>query len=130
MNVAIVSVGSNIEPERNVQAARKLVAELHELAGCSDFERTDPLERPGQPEYLNGAFLVRTELSREALRASLKKIEDGLGRVRRQDKYSARRIDLDIVVWNGLVVDDDYHTRDFVRRACIQLLPALENGES
>ncbi len=128
MNTAIVSVGSNIEPERNVQAARELVEELHELAGCSDFERTEPLERPGQPEYLNGAFLVRTELSHKELRASLKAVEHSLGRVRGPDKYGARPIDLDIVVWNGRVVDDDYHTRDFVRRACVQLLPELENS--
>ncbi len=130
MNTVIVSVGSNIEPERNVQAARELVAELHELVGCSDFERTEPLSRPGQPEFINGAFLVRTNLDRPALRASLKEIEDRLGRVRRSDKFCPRRIDLDIVVWNGRVVDEDYHTRDFVRRACVQLLPALENGES
>jgi 2-amino-4-hydroxy-6-hydroxymethyldihydropteridine diphosphokinase len=128
MNTVVVSVGSNIEPEHNIRAARELVAELHELVGCSDFEQTEPLERPGQPEYLNGAFLVRTELSRKALRANLKAVEDQLGRVRNRDKYSARRIDLDIVVWNGRVVDDDYHTRDFVRRACVQLLPELENS--
>jgi 2-amino-4-hydroxy-6-hydroxymethyldihydropteridine diphosphokinase len=128
MNTAIVSVGSNIEPEYNVKAARELVAQLHELAGCSDFEQTEPLERPGQPEYLNGAFLVRTGMNREALRASLKGIEKRLGRVRGPDRYIARRIDLDIVVWNGRVVDDDYHTRDFVRRACVQLLPELENS--
>lgn len=128
MNTAIVSVGSNIEPERNVQAARELVAELHELVRCSDFERTEPLGRPGQPEYLNGAFLLRTKLSRRALRASLKEIEDRLGRVRRPDKFCPRRIDLDIVVWNGRVVDEDYYTRDFVRRACLQLLPAMESS--
>ena len=128
MNTAVVSVGSNIKPERNVQAARELVAAEHELLGCSDFVRTAPIGRPGQPDFLNGAFLVRTPLSRSRFRVSLKAIENRLGRRRSHDKFAARRIDLDIVVWNGQVVDPDYHARDFVRKACRQLLPELTDS--
>ena len=130
MNTAVVSVGSNIEPERNVEAARKMITGLHELAAISDFVRTKPIGRPSQPEYLNGAFLIYTGLSRRALRASLKSIEQQLGRVHHKDKYASRRIDLDIVVWNGIVVDRDYYTRDFVRAACCQVLPELAESGS
>jgi len=125
MNTAVISVGSNIEPERNVESARELVAAEHELLASSDFVRTAPIDRPGQPDFLNGAFLVRTSLGRRQLRASLKRIENRLGRQHGPDKFAARRIDLDIVVWNGLVVDSDYYDRDFVRDACRQLLPEL-----
>ncbi|MBW7996970.1 MAG: 2-amino-4-hydroxy-6-hydroxymethyldihydropteridine diphosphokinase [Candidatus Glassbacteria bacterium] len=129
MNTAVVSVGSNIEPERNVRAAKDLLAAGHELVSCSEFVRTEPIGHPEQPDFLNGAFLVRTGLNRRDFRASLKEIENRLGRLRRPDKYAARRIDLDIVVWNGRIVDRDYYTRDFVRSACRQLLPDLENGQ-
>ena len=128
MNTAVISVGSNIEPERNVAAARELVATEHELLASSEFVRTTPIDRPGQPDFLNGAFLVRTSLGRAQLRASLKRIENRLGRRRGRDKFAARRIDLDIVVWNGRVVDSDYHEREFVRDACRQLLPGLADS--
>lgn len=128
MNTVVVSVGSNIEPESNVAAARELVAGSHELVAESEFVRTEPIGRPGQPQYLNGAFLVRTSLGRSRFREYLKQVENRLGRVRGDDKYASRRIDLDIVVWNGRIVDRDYYTRDFVREACCQLLPGLRNG--
>ena len=128
MNTVVVSVGSNIDPERNIEAARELVAGEHELVACSDFVHTAPIDRPGQPDFLNGAFLLRTPLERPQLRASLKRIENRLGRCHGPDKSAPRRIDLDIVVWNGRVVDRDYHTRDFLRDACRQLLPDLEDG--
>ena len=34
-----------------------------------------------------------------------------------------RTIDLDLLVWNGKVVDKDYYTRDFLRQIAAELLP-------
>jgi 2-amino-4-hydroxy-6-hydroxymethyldihydropteridine diphosphokinase len=127
-NTAVISVGSNIDPERNVAAARELVAGRFELVASSDFIVTEAIGRPDQPDFLNGALLVRTGLTREKLRDALKEIENSLGRTRCPDKYAPRTIDLDIVVWNGEVVDQDYHTRAFVRDACRQVLPGLLDG--
>jgi hypothetical protein len=30
-------------------------------------------------------------------------------------------MDLDIVVWNGVLVDNDYYTRDFLRKSVAEL---------
>ena len=46
-----------------------------------------------------------------------KKIEDKMGRDRTAPKFGPRNIDLDIVVWNGEIVDDDYYTRDFLQKS-------------
>ena len=71
------------------------------------------------------AFLVSTGLDREELERNLKEIEKKLGRVKTGTKFGPRTIDLDIVVWNGEVVDLDFYERDFVRNACCELLPEL-----
>jgi len=128
MNIAVISVGSNIDPEGNIEKARLLIAQKHELLGESSFFRTKPVGYLRQPDFLNGAFLVSTELNREKLEKSLKKIERSLGRVKTAVKSGPRPIDLDLVVWNGKVVDPDFYERDFVRNACCELLPELEEN--
>jgi len=59
---------------------------------------------------------------RQQLRDILKKIEDALGRDRSGPAFGPRTMDLDIVVWNDKIVDDDYHTRDFLRNSVDALM--------
>lgn len=125
MNRAVVSVGSNIEPEKNIERARRIIAGELELVGESAFVRTRPIGFANQPDFVNGAFLIATGLERDHLRRYLKEVEKRIGRVRRPNRFGPRRIDLDIVVWNGEVVDDEYYERDFLRTACCELLPEL-----
>ena len=125
MNIAVISVGSNIDPEANIEKARALLAREHELLGESAFVRTKPIGYRKQPDFVNGAFLVCTALDREGLERNLKEMEKKLGRVKTGIKFGPRAIDLDIVVWNGEVVDRDFYERGFVRKACCELLPEL-----
>lgn len=129
MNIAVISVGSNIDPEGNIEKARLLLAEEHKLLGESSLVRTKPVGYLQQPDFINGAFLVSTELNREELEKTLKKIEKALGRVKTAIKSGPRPIDLDIVVWNGKVIDRDFYERDFVRKACCELLPELAEND-
>jgi 2-amino-4-hydroxy-6-hydroxymethyldihydropteridine diphosphokinase len=123
MNFAVVAVGSNIEPQRNIDAALALVASRQKVAGESRYVRTKAIGRPEQGDYLNGAWLVQTALDRDEFAEFLKGIEQQLGRIRTADKYAARPIDLDLVVWNGSIVDDDIYTRDFLRNAVLEVAP-------
>lgn len=50
-----------------------------------------------QPDYLNAAALLEVAVSRADLRLRLRAIEIELGRVRTEDKYAPRTIDLDLV---------------------------------
>jgi 2-amino-4-hydroxy-6-hydroxymethyldihydropteridine diphosphokinase len=45
----------------------------------------------------------------------LKKLEDRLMRDRTTPKFGPRTIDLDIVLWDGEILDPDYHSRDFLK---------------
>ncbi|GAB4310951.1 MAG: 2-amino-4-hydroxy-6-hydroxymethyldihydropteridine diphosphokinase [Candidatus Sumerlaeia bacterium] len=123
---AVIAVGSNIAPERHVGAAREHVAGTFRLLAESRFVWTDPIGPPGQPPYLNGAWLIETDMDESATRRRLRQIEAALGRVRTGDKYSPRPIDLDLVVWDGRIIDRDVNRRPFLRDAVRQLLPELD----
>ncbi|OUC09547.1 hypothetical protein RY27_02185, partial [Litorilinea aerophila] len=57
-----------------------------------------PDGRPsGQPNFHNVALRVETELGYQQLRQRLREVEARLGRVRTEDKFAPRPIDLDIV---------------------------------
>ena len=78
-----------------------------------------------QPDFFNGAFLLSTDLEYVDLVKTLKGIEDQLGRKRIGDKDGPREIDLDVVAWNGKVVDRDFYQRDFLRRAVLEIAPDI-----
>ncbi len=97
-----------------------LSREMHVLQ-VSDFRKTAPIGMTGQPDFMNGAVRLETGMEMVAFRQYLKELEDRLGRDRTQPKYGPRCMDLDILIWNGKVVDDDYYSRDFLRQAAREL---------
>ncbi len=121
MNTCIVSVGYNIDPEKNISRAVEIL--LHELRviQISEWLRTAPVGIINQADFLNGAVKIETLMEIEQLRLCLKRIEDRLGRDRSQPKFGPRCIDLDILIWNGEIVDKDYYTRDFLRKSAAEL---------
>jgi 2-amino-4-hydroxy-6-hydroxymethyldihydropteridine diphosphokinase len=79
-----------------------------------------------QTDFMNGALLMVTELDLKKLRFQLKRIEHDLGRPSGSLKYGPRTIDLDILVWNGTVVEDDFYERDFIRKSVLELSPDVK----
>ncbi len=83
----------------------------------SSLLKTKPIGFKNQPDFTNGAVKLETPFNRQELTILLKSIEDRLGRDRTAPKYGPRTIDLDLVVWDGEIVDEDYYTRDFLRES-------------
>ena len=126
MNRAVIGVGSNIEPRSNIASARRQIAHRHVIVAESPLVETGPVGYVHQPNFTNGTMLVETRVGRERLKAELKTIEFMLGRRRGPNRYGPRTIDLDIVVWNGEVIDRTLYTRDFLRDAVLAVLPELQ----
>lgn len=131
---AFIAVGSNIEPERNVPAALERLTESERVTGTSTFYWTEPLGRPGQPPFLNGAWRVETERSARGLKLDvLRPIESALGRVRGEDKCAPRTIDLDVAIYGDEVIeepdltvpDPDIRERVFLAAPLLELAPEL-----
>jgi 2-amino-4-hydroxy-6-hydroxymethyldihydropteridine diphosphokinase len=125
MNQAIIAAGSNIDPQKNIALAREILARDFEVVAETAFVSTKPVGYTRQPDFLNGAILVRTELNLEPLRQRLRKIEDTLGRRRGVLTFGPRTVDLDIVVWNGKLLDPDFYERDYLKNAVLELDPGL-----
>ncbi|OGS98841.1 MAG: 2-amino-4-hydroxy-6-hydroxymethyldihydropteridine diphosphokinase [Gallionellales bacterium RIFCSPLOWO2_12_FULL_59_22] len=101
-----IGVGSNIEPEKNVRAALRSLAQQTRVAGISMAYRTGALDRPQQPYYFNCVVEIETEASpTEVKHGILRPIENSLGRTRSADKYAPRTIDLDLILYGDLAMD-------------------------
>lgn len=134
MTRAFIGIGSNIAPEHNVRAAIRNLARNTHLVGVSTVYRTDALDRPEQPAYFNCVAEIETDaLPKQVKHVILRPIEDELGRKRTQDKYAPRTIDLDLIVYGDLAMDDgdirlpdpDIFERPFLAIPLSELAPDL-----
>ena len=92
-----LSIGSNIEPVKNIIFSIK---ELKEILADINISNTYVAPSIGfeGPEFLNLIISGNTELSLEQLNALLKVIEDNAGRDRTVKKFDSRTLDIDIVL--------------------------------
>ena len=103
---AFIGIGSNLGDRRaTIAAALAHLGELPatELVRVSSLIETDPVGVTEQGKFLNGAAEVRTALEPVELLAALRRIEDGLGRVR-TERWGPRPIDLDILLYDNRVI--------------------------
>ena len=126
MNTAVIAFGSNIDPEQNIKKAKGMLAAGLNLKRESSTVKTRAIDRKDDPDFLNCAVLVETEKTHDELRKYLKNVEIKLKRSKTNDKYAPRTIDLDVVIWNGKIIDDDFYKRDFLKKTTIEVLPELE----
>jgi 2-amino-4-hydroxy-6-hydroxymethyldihydropteridine diphosphokinase len=119
---AIISIGSNIDPEKNVEKALQKLEQIVQVRKKSSFTYTKPLLFKDQPEFLNGVVLVETSRDKGELNQQLKLIEKKIGRVRTPNKNGPRTIDLDIIIFDGRVVDNDYYEREFLQHFVDEVL--------
>ena len=102
-----ISLGSNIEPKKNLTMAVALLAESSRVERVSSAYITPPQDFADQDDFWNAAVKVTTELSPITLKHDiLDVIEQKLKRVRDpNNKNAPRTIDLDISLWNDEVFD-------------------------
>jgi 2-amino-4-hydroxy-6-hydroxymethyldihydropteridine diphosphokinase len=97
------------------------------VAASSRVWETVPVGGPPQPDYLNAVLRVETDLSPRDLLEACRRVEEGLGRVRKE-RWGARTIDVDILLYDGQMVDEPElvvpHPR-MTERAFV-VLPLLE----
>ncbi len=131
---AFIGIGSNIDPAANVRAAIRSLARQTRLVAISTVYLTDALDRPDQPPYYNCVVEIETEAPPGEIKYGLlRNIENELGRKRTQDKFAARTMDLDLIVYGDLVLDADgiklpdpeILERPFLAIPLFELAPAL-----
>lgn len=111
---AFIFIGSNIDREENYLCAIEKLRPLGVITAASSVYDTAALGADKHaPRFYNGAVLLETELGPRALRDDLREIESELGRARTPDPNAPRTIDLDLALYDHIViVDEDLHLPD------------------
>jgi 2-amino-4-hydroxy-6-hydroxymethyldihydropteridine diphosphokinase len=129
---AFVGLGANLgERERTIAEALRLLAarEGVDVVAVSSLRETDPVGVLDQPRFLNGAVLVETDLGARELLEALLAVEQQLGRVRDR-RFGPRTIDLDLLLYGDLVLDEPGltvpHQRLHERRFALEPLAELD----
>lgn len=105
MGKAYLSLGSNVDPERNLASALSaLRARFGELVS-SPVYRTAAIGFEG-PDFLNSAAIIDSDLDAHALNDWLHTLEEEHGRDRSGPRFGDRPLDIDIVFYDDLVIDD------------------------
>lgn len=121
MNSVIIGIGSNIDADNNIAQMLEILGTHVNIIQVSSMIKTNPIGITDQEDFTNGAVKIETKIDQGSLNQILKQIEDQMGRDRSAPKFGPRCIDLDIVSWNGEIVDQDYYTRDFLQKSVTEL---------
>jgi 2-amino-4-hydroxy-6-hydroxymethyldihydropteridine diphosphokinase len=127
---AALGLGGNLGDVRAAigRALAALAAHPHvALTARSSFYRTPPWGPVAQPPFLNMAALIRTDLSPHALLDLCLAIEASEGRVR-AERYGPRTLDIDILAFGELALEDERLTLPHPRLAerAFALVPLAE----
>jgi 2-amino-4-hydroxy-6-hydroxymethyldihydropteridine diphosphokinase len=133
-----IALGSNLgDRAGNLAAARAALAANISITAASSLYETEPWGLLAQGRYLNQVLHGETKLPPRALLAKLHEIEHTLGRDRtREQRYGPRTIDLDILLYDELSVDEPGLTiphprmleRAFVLVPLVEIAPELVVG--
>jgi 2-amino-4-hydroxy-6-hydroxymethyldihydropteridine diphosphokinase len=105
---AYIGLGSNLaNPELQIKSARTAItqiAQVKELA-FSSLYHSPPMGPQDQPDYVNAVMGVATELPPMELLRCLQRIENDQGRVRKDQRWGARTLDLDVLIYDDQVIE-------------------------
>ncbi|SCB94457.1 2-amino-4-hydroxy-6-hydroxymethyldihydropteridine diphosphokinase [Gilliamella intestini] len=136
MSICYIALGSNLEDP--LAQANCAITALKQLPNTtclevSPFYRSKPLGPQDQNDYLNAVVKITTTLSPIELLEALQAIEKAQGRVRKENRWGARTLDLDILLYDDLVIESErltiphYHmkNREFVLYPLFDISPEL-----
>ena len=136
MSICYIALGSNLnDPLAQAHQAIAALKQLPntEVSNVSPFYRSKPLGPQDQNDYLNAVIKLTTSLTPIALLDELQAIEKSQGRVRKDNRWGARTLDLDILLYDNLMIDNErltiphYHmkNREFVLYPLFDISPDL-----
>jgi len=125
MNTVYIGLGSNLSnPAKQIRTAVEALANLKncQIDKISALYFSRPMGPKDQPDYMNAVLSLTTNLSAIKLLDALQNIENIAGRVRKDNRWGARVLDLDILLFGNQVIKTErltiphygMKTREFV----------------
>jgi 2-amino-4-hydroxy-6-hydroxymethyldihydropteridine diphosphokinase len=130
---AFVALGSNIDPATNVREAIRYLSAREKVIAMSTVYLSEPEGRSDQARFYNCVVSLETQTPPQLLKETLRAIEDRLGRIRTSDKFAPRTADLDLILYDDLVMrtpemvvpDPEIAVRPFLAVPLHELAPDL-----
>lgn len=110
MAQAYLSLGSNLDPENHLRSGIAALRARFGAIALSPVYRTPAVGFDGR-DFLNAAAVIETDLDPHALNAWLHALEDAHGRDRGGPRFGDRTLDIDIVLFDALVLQGDGNLR-------------------
>ena len=126
-NDVYIMIGSNIDPVNNINRAVCLLKDLVTIRELSFAWETRAVGSSG-PNFINVVLHVTTGLNGEELKRNiLQPVENQLGRVRTADKNAPRTMDLDILIFNGELMENRLWSEAYLALPMSELCPDFQH---
>lgn len=108
MKIVFLGIGTNLgNREHNIKEAVAGIEEhVGQIVKSSSVYETEPWGFQTEDKFLNIVLKVETNLTPSGVLEKILMIESLLGRLRGEKKYSSRVIDLDILLYEGIVINE------------------------
>lgn len=136
MTRVFIAIGSNLgNPVDKAKAAIEALKVMPHtrFIACSPLYTSKPMGPADQPDYVNGVAELDTDLEPLALLDATQAIELDYGRERKAERWGPRTLDLDILLYGNLCIDNERLTvphygmkqREFVLYPLADIAPDL-----
>ena len=133
---AYIGLGSNLsDPRAQVINAAKAIGNIIEsnVVTLSSLYLSKPMGPQDQNDYINAVIAIETSLSALELLDALQSIENSAGRVRKDNRWGARILDCDILLYGSESIENERLTiphygmklREFVLLPLAEIAPSL-----
>ncbi|MDA0148643.1 2-amino-4-hydroxy-6-hydroxymethyldihydropteridine diphosphokinase [Vibrio sp. LaRot3] len=137
MITAYIAIGSNLaDPVGQANDAIEALKSIprSEFLCASQLYSSTPMGPQDQPDYINAVAAIKTELTPLELLDCTQAIELEQGRVRKDERWGPRTLDLDIILYGNEVMDSERLTiphygmreREFVLYPLAEIAPNLQ----
>ena len=122
-----LSLGSNIDAENNLRAGMRDLRDKYGDLQVSTVYESEAVGFEGD-NFLNFVVGLETDDDVHTTQANMSAIEEAHGRVRGAEKFSSRTLDIDILLYDDLIIHENglHLPRDEIEKYAFVLQPLAE----
>ena len=134
--IVFIGLGSNLAaPDQQIGRARTAINNIKNVTElvCSSLYSSPPMGPKDQPDYVNAVSKIETGLPALELLRCMQTIENDQGRARSGQRWGARTLDLDLLLYGQQQIDipdlvvphPGIRDRNFVLYPLLEIAPEL-----
>lgn len=109
MTMLYLLLGGNLGDKKKIfTEARELLGQrIGKMISFSSVYETEPWGFQANELFWNQVLKIETELSPEDVLRKIQQIEQDLGRIRKENRYDSRIIDIDILFYSDQIIEQE-----------------------